>query len=75
MTDTPHSDAIPSDEELGEMLAALRKEHRILDQEIEALLQTGAIDMINIQRMKKMKLSLKDRIAYIEDLLTPDIIA
>ncbi len=56
-------------------LAKLRKEHRILDEEVTALLDTGAIDMINIARMKKLKLRLKDRIARIEDILTPDIIA
>jgi len=35
----------------------------------------GAVDMLKIGRMKKIKLRLKDRIARIEDLLTPDIIA
>ena len=56
-------------------LVKLRKEHRILDEEVTALLDTGAIDVINIARMKKLKLILKDRIARIEDILTPDIIA
>ena len=60
---------------LQEKLAELRLEHRHLDEEISALLDTGAIDMINIARMKKQKLRLKDRIALIEDKLTPDIIA
>ena len=60
---------------LQEKLAELRLEHRHLDEEISALLDTGAIDMINIARMKKQKLRLKDQIALIEDKLTPDIIA
>lgn len=66
------------DEEIAallEKLAELRVEHRHLDQEITALLDTGAIDMINIARMKKQKLRLKDKIALIEDKVTPDIIA
>ena len=60
---------------LLETLAKLRIDHRHLDEEITALLDTGAIDMINIARMKKQKLRLKDKIARIEDKLTPDIIA
>ena len=56
-------------------LLQLRQEHRDLDAEIEAIVQSGRIDTIRIQRMKKKKLVLKDRIAALEDQLLPDIIA
>ncbi len=62
----------PSDEE---RLAALRREHRSIDREIDALIETGVADMLKIRRMKKVKLALKDRIRALEDELTPDIIA
>lgn len=67
--------AEPSDEELGEMLAQMRSEHRNIDKEISAMIETGVTDMLKIQRMKKIKLSIKDQIAYLENMLTPDIIA
>ena len=56
-------------------LARLRQEHRDLDEAIAAMVETGRSDPIRIQRMKKRKLALKDRIRGIEDHLTPDIIA
>ncbi len=56
-------------------LARLREEHRDLDSAIDALERVGAINQIQVQRLKKRKLYLKDRIAQIEDALTPDIIA
>lgn len=58
-----------------EELARLREEHRDLDNAIEALERLGAGDRLQIQRFKKRKLSLKDRIIFLEDKLTPDIIA
>ncbi|MFC3692801.1 YdcH family protein [Chenggangzhangella methanolivorans] len=58
-----------------EELARLREEHRDLDNAIEALEKLGAGDRLQIQRFKKRKLSLKDRIIFLEDRLTPDIIA
>jgi len=61
--------------ELTKLLAELRTQHRRLDKEIAALRETGAVDMLKIGRMKKIKLKLKDRIAALEDSLTPDIIA
>ena len=54
-------------------LAQLRQEHRDLDSEIRE--SGGAIDPITLQRMKKRKLMLKDRITALEDRLLPDIIA
>nr|WP_307437058.1 DUF465 domain-containing protein [Labrys monachus] len=56
-------------------LARLRQEHRDLDAAISALELIGAPDRLQLQRLKKRKLSLKDRISFIEDTLTPDIIA
>jgi hypothetical protein len=51
------------------------QEHRDLDAAIEALLHLGAGDRLQIQRLKKRKLALRDRLAFLEDQLTPDIIA
>lgn len=67
-----------SDEERASLQAELehlRQEHRDLDTAIEALLHLGAVDRLQVQRLKKRKLILRDRLAYIEDQLTPDIIA
>jgi hypothetical protein len=63
------------EEELRRELLQLRQEHRDLDSAILAMVETGDADTIRIQRMKKRKLVLKDRIASIEDRLLPDIIA
>jgi len=63
------------EEELRRELLQLRQEHRDLDAAIAAMIETGASDTIRIQRLKKRKLILKDRIAAIEDRLLPDIIA
>jgi len=64
-----------SEAELEELLKNLRAEHRRIDTEIKALIETGVADMLKVQRMKKIKLSLKDQITFIENQLTPDIIA
>ena len=56
-------------------LERLRQEHRDLDAAIEALGNLAASDRLQIQRLKKRKLVLRDRIAQLEDQLTPDIIA
>lgn len=56
-------------------LGVLRREHRDLDEAIEALVAKGTADALTVRRLKKQKLSLKDQIALIEDRLTPDIIA
>ncbi len=53
----------------------LREEHRDLDAAIEALRETGQVDQLQVQRLKKRKLLLRDKIVRLEDLLTPDIIA
>lgn len=56
-------------------LGVLRQQHRDLDAAIRALESTGTADMLTIKRLKKQKLALKDKIAVIEDRVTPDIIA
>ena len=61
--------------ELELQLARLKQEHRDLDTAIEALEQMVAGDQLQIQRLKKRKLHLKDQINRLEDQLTPDIIA
>jgi len=61
--------------ELREQLARLQQEHRDLDAAISALQHSPGADLLQVQRLKKRKLYLRDRIAHIEDELTPDIIA
>jgi hypothetical protein len=61
--------------ELEAELARLKQEHRDLDTAIEALERMVAGDQLQVQRLKKRKLVLKDRITFLEDRLTPDIIA
>jgi hypothetical protein len=61
--------------ELREQLARLQQEHRDLDAAITALQDSRGSDMLQVQRLKKRKLYLRDRISQIEDELTPDIIA
>lgn len=63
------------DSELRAQLAKLRQEHRDLDAAIEALQLAPGTDILQIQRLKKRRLILRDRITFIEDQLTPDIIA
>lgn len=64
-----------TEEELRKRLAALRIEHRDLDAAISALAGADSQDQLQIARLKKRKLRLKDQIALLEDYLTPDIIA
>lgn len=56
-------------------LEALRIEHRDLDAAIEALTGAGASDQLQLARLKKRKLKMKDQISLLEDYLIPDIIA
>lgn len=61
--------------ELRAQLGRLQQEHRDLDAAIAALADSPGSDLLQVQRLKKRKLVLRDRITYIEDQLTPDIIA
>ncbi|HVM37371.1 MAG TPA: DUF465 domain-containing protein [Sphingomicrobium sp.] len=56
-------------------LAALRDEHRALDERISAMVEAGESDQIELARLKKRKLRLKDQIQLILDRSVPDIIA
>ena len=56
-------------------LAKLAEEHRDLDTAILALTGSGTADQLQLSRLKKRKLLLKDQISQIEDSLLPDIIA
>ncbi len=61
--------------EVRRELAELRQEHRDLDAAIAAMAASPVSDTMGLQRLKKRKLALKDRIAVLEDRLFPDIIA
>lgn len=71
------SDPDVTDEEriIRSRLAQLRQEHRDLDSAIDAMLSSANPDQLQLTRMKKRKLSLRDLITKIEDELLPDIIA
>ena len=64
-----------NDDDPRELLALLKAEHRRLDQEIELLRMAGNCDQLELARMKKKKLALKDEIQLISDRIIPDIIA
>jgi hypothetical protein len=64
-----------TEEEMRKRLAGLRVEHRDLDAAISALSAAEKQDQLQIARLKKRKLRLRDQISMIEDYLTPDIIA
>ena len=61
---------------LVNQIERLREEHRDLDAAIAALSDAGgAADRLQLQRLKKRKLLLRDKLVLLEDQLTPDIIA
>ena len=62
-------------EDLERRLEELKSEHRDLDDVIARISEEAPFDQIQVQRLKKRKLQLKDEIAKIESLLLPDIIA
>lgn len=70
--DTPEA---LSEADLVSLLERLKTEHRAVDREVKAMIETGVTDMLKIKRMKKIKLAMKDKIAFIENQVTPDIIA
>ena len=61
--------------ELRAVLERLKQEHRDLDSAIDALDQSGRADALQLKRLKKKKLFLRDEISRIDDQLLPDIIA
>ncbi len=63
------------DELLRARLSELKHQHRALDEEIRLLSEPGTGDQLQLRRLKKRKLQLKDEIARVEDRLYPDIIA
>ncbi len=63
------------DTQIENRLGILRTEHRDLDAAVEALRAMGSSDQLQIARLKKRKLALRDEIAMLEDQLIPDIIA
>jgi len=73
MSDQP---AAANDDAIQMRLAELRQRHKDLDDSILALLATGPVpDQLQIARLKRQKLALRDEIVELEDRLTPDIIA
>ena len=64
-----------TDEEMRKRLALLRLDHRDLDTAIAALTDKDGPDQLQVARLKKRKLKLKDQISMFEDYLIPDIIA
>ena len=64
-----------NDDDPRQILALLKAEHRRLDEQIEALRAAGSVDQIEIARLKKRKLMLKDEIAVLADRIIPDLLA
>lgn len=62
-------------EDLKHKLAHLQSEHRDLDDVIAKIMETGPFDHLQVQRLKKRKLLLKDQIAHVSSKLVPDVIA
>ena len=63
------------DDAIKARLEALKSEHRDLDEVIDRLVETPPFDQLQLQRLKKRKLGLKDQILRLESKLIPDIIA
>lgn len=68
-------DGCVTEQELRKRLEVVRSEHRDLDAAIHALTQSGSTDQLQIARLKKRKLRIRNQIADLEDNLLPDIIA
>lgn len=62
-------------EALRVKLDALLTEHRRLDEEVDTLSERGLTPSLELQRLKRRRLALKDEIAALRDRITPDIIA
>ena len=75
MGEAQGTDGAMDETEILRRLELLRIEHRDLDAAIEALASANAPDQLQIARLKKRKLRLRDEISMLEDRLIPDIIA
>lgn len=75
MTSSNDSGPKPTMAELRRKLEELRQEHRDLDDAILVMQQTSPFNQLQLQRLKKRKLALKDQMALVESKLLPDIIA
>ena len=75
MSSPGDSGTAPSMAELRRRLEELRQQHRDLDDAIASLQQTSPFNQLQLQRLKKRKLMLKDQMTQIESKLLPDIIA
>ena len=64
-----------NDDDPHEMMVMLKAEHRRLDEEIDRMRLAGNCDQLELARMKKRKLHLRDEIQQLADTITPDIIA
>ena len=64
-----------SNDKIERRIIELQTEHRDLDDVINRLLSSHLHDQLQVQRLKKRKLQLKDQISYLDSLLVPDIIA
>jgi hypothetical protein len=73
--ETPDKVLSTSQAELRAKLFELRTEHRDLDNAIDSMMDTNAYDRLQVQRLKKRKLALRDQITALENQLLPDIIA
>ena len=63
------------EQDLGAKLESLRSEHRALDAALNNIVEDPSIDDLQLQRLKKRKLFLKDSIGHLESRLVPDITA
>ncbi|HCX88673.1 MAG TPA: hypothetical protein DG761_11670 [Gammaproteobacteria bacterium] len=64
-----------SEHDLSAKIEKLRSEHRALDEELQSIAEDPLIDDLQVQRLKKRKLFLKDSISHLESRLVPDITA
>ena len=70
MTEVQHVE-----QDLGAKIEKLRSEHRAVDEELKNIAEDPLIDDLQLQRLKKRKLFLKDSISHLESRLVPDITA
>ena len=64
-----------NDDDPRQVIELLKADHRRLDEQIAALTESGSADQMEIARLKKRKLMLKDEIEQLADRIVPDILA